>query len=319
MAELCDRKVSGEGRLLAFAPLDPDAHVCRTDHANVVAAVADGRDDLRRVSAQQPDGGRLLGGRAAADDDRGRGARDLYEELRVEFNTHVEGWPVEHQARRVDRALRVPMQQLTRLSRRARTYRVHVLMARDEGRVLRHDERRLELIARKHPRAHVRIPQLLERGTHVRLQTVFDSSHAHARHLLFEHCEGRAHRRVARRLGEACLGKIRRKGGILCLAQRAACNHKRTQPLACEVTCNHTSRWIRRIQRHTPRCPLVRGCPSPDGASRPDAHSEALICTRIHSEAHSEALGCTQMIPVSSSSQSAPTTRSDMTASAPLT
>ena len=52
--ELRDREVGGERRLPPLAPLDADAHVGGVDHADVVAAVADGRGDLARVLAEQP-------------------------------------------------------------------------------------------------------------------------------------------------------------------------------------------------------------------------------------------------------------------------
>lgn len=205
--ELLQRKVGGERRLPPLAPLDADADVRRLDHADVVAAVADGGG--ARLWLRHPDqlhDLRLLGGGAAAADDGGRGASNLHEELLVVRDAEREGGAVEDEARRVELALRVTLQRLPRLApplllvaRRADGDLVHALPPRDERRVLRDDPRRLELVPRQHPRPHlrreclsaqrprarctarigtprVRVAKRLERRAHVRLRLTLGPS-----------------------------------------------------------------------------------------------------------------------------------------------
>mmetsp|Transcript_47937 Transcript_47937/g.125511 ORF Transcript_47937/g.125511 Transcript_47937/m.125511 type:complete len:308 (-) Transcript_47937:93-1016(-) len=205
------------------------------DHPDVVAAVADGGDHLGRVRTQKLDRGGLLRGRAAADDDSRRGARHFDEELRVVLDRDLERRAVEHQARRVDRALRIAVEQLARLGRGASAHGVEGLVARHQRRVLRHDHRRLQLIAGEHPRTHVCVPHLLERRAHVPLQAILHSGDAQAAHVLLEHRKGLAHRRMPPRLHQASLGQLRGERRVLRLRQRAARDDERSEPLACEV------------------------------------------------------------------------------------
>ena len=89
MAELSDRKICGERRLLTLFPYDPDSNCRSLDHTDIISTIADGTGPLSGVCLYQPNDFRFLSRGTTATNNCRTVTCDLHKFLRVKLEYNL--------------------------------------------------------------------------------------------------------------------------------------------------------------------------------------------------------------------------------------